>query len=69
MTNLPQLRRITVNQDHSHRHEPKMGYFHQWGNSYRPTDSGSEFPVLMGVVEYQDGTVQMVEPHRIKFHD
>jgi hypothetical protein len=36
---------------------------------WRPTDSGSEFPVLMGVVEYQDGTVQMVEPHRIKFHD
>lgn len=55
----------------------KRGYFHQWGNLSRvvepsPLKGGHQCGVvscIVGVVEYEDGTVGSVYPYQIKFTD
>lgn len=42
-------------------------WFHQWGTTPIHTDNGGTITQTCGIIELEDGTVQKVQPNRIRF--
>lgn len=51
-----------------HDFEHRPAFFHAWGVS-SCEDSDGNMTDSYAIVEYDDGTVELVEPHMIKFLD
>jgi hypothetical protein len=43
------------------------GYFHEWGNVSEFSEQNGIFPVRKGIVELEDGKIEVYDPWRIKF--
>lgn len=62
MSNKNELRKVEV----QYRHGPKhTGYFHKWGITLR--GENLETPIDVGIIEMEDGKVNLYEPDQIKF--
>ncbi|GCC50338.1 hypothetical protein SanaruYs_05530 [Chryseotalea sanaruensis] len=62
----PAPRQVVVKKDFIVQNPTKKGYFHKWCETFL-YDSGVCFVKTLGLVEFEDGSVRMVEPELIKF--
>jgi hypothetical protein len=44
-----------------------LGYFHQWGSFAHPLDNGLSIPETAGIIEREDGSIEVVPPAYIRF--
>lgn len=59
-------REVVVKRDYSIPNPTKRGYFHKWCETIL-YESGVCLVKTLGLIEFEDGTVSMVEPELIKF--
>jgi hypothetical protein len=60
-----ELRKVSFSK---HRADPeKLGYFHQWGSFAHPLDNGLSIPETAGIIEREDGSIEVVPPAYIRF--
>jgi len=45
------------------------GYFHEWCNVSYVSDTLGTYPVKKGIVELEDGKIEVYDPWRMKFVD
>ena len=45
------------------------GYFHEWGNVSYFSETGVTYAVIKGIVELEEGKIEVYDPWRIKFVD
>lgn len=45
------------------------GKFHGWGTKTHPLDNGLDLQVTVGIIELEDGKIDLFEPRNIHFID
>lgn len=59
-------REVVIRKDFASKVSGKRGYFHKWCEA--PIyDGGVYLAKTLGLIEFEDGTVMMIEPELIKF--
>ena len=49
--------------------QEREGFFHQWGETIHQNSEGHAFAMTYGIVEDEEGKIQIVPPQNIKFND